>query len=149
MIIDTLKNAGLYRGLGERVAAGLDFLVSQDLASLPPGKIELRGNDLYALVQTYDSRPIELAKWEAHRKYIDIQLIVSGVERLGYASVDTLTVTEPYDEEKDYMLLDGPGQYARAEPGTFLIFYPHDAHSPGVAIDSPSKVKKVVVKVRV
>src|SRR5690606_30197605 len=124
----------------------------RDLASLPIGKIEIRGGgEVFALVQSYSTKPADAAAWEAHRKYIDIQCIVEGVERLGYGPVDAMAVTRPYEEESDYLLLDGAaGQYARAAAGTFLIFHPHDAHSPGVAIDDvPATVKKIVVKVRV
>lgn len=88
--------------------------------------------------------------WEAHRKYIDVQFVAAGVEEMGYANVDTLTVKKPYDETADYALFDGAGTFVKVPTGSFTIFFPQDGHIPGSAIDGqPAAVRKVVVKVAV
>jgi len=149
MIVDKLRNASLYEGMGERIALGLEFLRSNDLPGMAPGKHEIRGSEVYAIVTQYDTKRLEASRWEAHRCYIDIQYIVQGCERLGYANVADLRVSEPYDGEKDALFLEGEGSFVTARPGTFILFGPEDAHMPGVALTSPGPVKKVIVKVRV
>lgn len=149
MIFDILKNASLYYGLGERMKAGLQWLENADPNALEPGRYDILGDDCYALVMTYDTKLPEQASWEAHRRYIDIQYIASGAERMGYANLAALATTVPYDESKDAELLKGVGDFVTAGAGTFVVFQPEDAHMPSVAVDSPAPVKKAVVKVLV
>ena len=68
---------------------------------------------------------------------------------MGFAPLETMKVTEGYNSEKDIEFLTGTGDYVTARPGSFTIFFPHDAHQPGVAIGESTGVKKVVVKVKV
>jgi len=150
MIVDILKNAAQYTDLGTSFSAAFEFLKKSDLAGLAPGKYEIDGSNVYAMVSQYDTRPREEGKWEAHRKYFDIQYIVSGSELIGYSNLEALTVTTPYNEKDDYMLLDGHGDFLTASAGKFFIFSPQDAHMPCMAIGGRSgPVKKVVVKIRV
>ena len=151
MILDTLEHAALYAGLTPGIAAALNFLRGTDLAALPTGKHEISGKDLIAIVEEYESRPLEKCFWEAHRKHIDVQCVVRGSERMGHAELARLTVTQPYLEEKDVMKLADPGHagsFVSVRAGAFAIFFPHDAHIPGLADGAPAPVKKVVMKVR-
>lgn len=149
MIIDKRKNAYLYFTLGERLAAGLRYLQETNLARVEPGRHEIDGTNVYAIVMEYDTEPAEECFWEAHRRYIDIQYVVSGVERMGYANLDRLETDDLYDEETDILKLKAEGDMLVVPAGHFVIFYPHEAHMPGVALDEPQLVKKAVVKVRV
>src|SRR5690349_10296377 len=74
MIVDKLENAGLYYGMGERLAAALRYVQQTDFQSLKPGRYDVRGDEIYALVQHYTPRAKDTAQWEAHRKYYDVQL---------------------------------------------------------------------------
>ncbi len=145
MIVDRIENAVLYRCLGKRIALALEF------AQTPrePGRYELDGDKVFALVQSYQSKPRAEGKWEAHCKYIDVQYIASGAERIGWTHVSRLTLTEPYDETKDIAFYKGTGDFVTVPAGSFAILFPEDAHMPGIAVDTPSPVTKVVVKVRV
>ena len=149
MVVDRIENANLYYGLGERIEAGLKYLENTDFTDKPPGKYSIDGENVYAVVQQYETRLPEECKWEAHRKFIDIQYVVQGAENMGYASLDNLYVTQEYDEINDYLLLEGKGSMVLCKSGTFTVFMPEDAHMPGVAIGSPKQVKKAVVKVRI
>ena len=146
MIIDHLKNAAQYAGLGTRIEAGLAWLAATDFTTMAPGRYELDGKNLYALVQSYETRDPSLGKWEAHRRYIDIQYVVTGCEKMGYAEISTLKGST-YDAEKDFLFLEGTGDLLTCGPGTFVLFAPQDAHMPCLAIDKPQAVTKVVVKV--
>ena len=148
MIIDKIKNADIYYNLGEKIEKALRYLKEKDFSSMSDGKYEIYGNKIFAMVSRYETKPVNTGVWEAHKKYIDVQYIAEGTEKLGYAPVDILTVSEEYSEEKDIMFLNGEGSYIGAGKGAFLIFYPGDGHMPGLNPgDSKKNVLKVVVKV--
>lgn len=152
MIRDELKNAQLYEGLGAGIAAALRYLRATDLAALPAGKHEIAGKDLIAIVEEYHSRTHAQCFWEAHRRHIDVQCVVRGAEKIGYANLGALNVTQPYNEEKDVMKLDDPagvGEFMTIRAGSFVILGPEDAHMPCLAVTEPAPTKKVVMKVRI
>ena len=149
MIIDQLSNADQYHGLGERVAAGLRWLVEHAGAGLPDGRCEIDGEAMYALAITYEPRDAAGAEFEAHQRYLDIQYVVSGVERMGWADLGTLTPRGEYDADSDARMFSGEPSWVTAAAGTFIIFKPQDGHIPGVATEGSGQVRKLVVKVRV
>jgi hypothetical protein len=87
-------------------------------------------------------------KWEAHKKYIDIQFIVNGKEKMGYSHKNKMIVTHEYNSDKDALYLKGEGNYLVAEAGYFAIFFPTDVHMPCIALNLSTPVKKVVIKVK-
>lgn len=147
MVIDGLQNAAQYHILGARFAKGLRWLAENDVAAMAAERYDIDGDDVYVMVQEYDSKPKEDGFWEAHRQYADIQLVVAGAEHMGYAATPTLTASE-YDESRDFLPLSGEGMFIEMQTGTFMVLWPQDAHMPGMAIDEPAPVKKAVVKVR-
>jgi biofilm protein TabA len=101
------------------------------------------------MVQEYDSQPVGAEKFEAHRRFIDIQYIASGEEIMYYAELEQLTPGE-YHADKDYMDLDGAGLALTVRAGDFVIFFPQDAHlSSRCTGAGPRPVRKVVIKVPV
>lgn len=149
MIIDHINNAALYYGLGAGIEAGLRFLKTVDLEHLPLGKNEIRGDKLFTVVSEYTAKDKAASKWEAHRKYIDIQYVVSGAENMGYQCVSKLEVESQYDDKNDVLFLRGPGGLLTVAEGFFVIFFPQDAHQPGLSVRRPQMVRKIVVKVLV
>ncbi len=153
MILDRLDNASMYRSLGPEIAAALDYLRQADFSEVPDGRHELDGERLFVIVQQYQTKPVAEAMWEAHRQYVDVQYVVQGAERIGYASLrDNLPVRRPYDAQKDLIFYDTAGDFFALQAGDFAIFTPHDIHAPGLAL-TPSgalaAVRKAVVKCRV
>ncbi len=148
MIADLLTNAGLYAALGPGIARGLQFLAETDLASLAPGKHELDGKQLYALVSDYSPKPPAEGRWEAHRRYLDLQYVVSGIERIGVTPIDRLAAGE-YDADRDMLRLSGAGDLLTFGAGQFMILWPGDAHMPGIDAGVPGPVRKVVVKIAI
>lgn len=149
MIIDSLKNAALYHGVTPGIRKALEYLAKTDFSGMAPGKVELDGRNLYALIQHYESKPRDKGLWEAHRRYIDVQYVAEGIESMGHALLETMTVTRPYEDENDYALFSGKGDYVTVRAGMFAVFFPHDVHSPTLAWDAPAPVRKVVVKVAI
>lgn len=149
MILDSLGRLDLYRGLPPRVVAALEFLGTRDPAILPLGRIEIDGDRLYALVQEYETKPPAPAAWEAHRRYIDVQFLAAGEERIGAADIGAMRLAQPYDETRDVAFFTGEGDFFTLTPGRFAVFVPHDVHLPGLAVVSPGRVRKIVVKAAV
>ena len=148
MIIDTLDNAARYSGLGDGIASALRYLTDNDCTKLAAGKIPIRGDQVFVLVQDNTTKPREQGVWEAHRMYVDVQFVASGIEEIGYANIETLTKKKPYNDEHDYELFEGSGSFVTVTAGSFAIFFPEDGHMPGCAVDGkPAPVRKIVVKI--
>ena len=150
MIIDSLKNAKSYYGVSAGIKAGLEFLGSQDFSKIELGRHEL-ANGLYCMVMRYDTKPAEEVQFEAHRKYVDIQLVIEGAEKIECAEISSLKPTSEYDAEGDAQFSAGEGDWVRLGAGTFAIFMPQDAHRPSVnaCCCGSGSVYKAVVKVPV
>ncbi|MCM3652946.1 YhcH/YjgK/YiaL family protein [Metabacillus litoralis] len=148
MIIDKITNAILYFDLHPQLKKGLRFLLRDDLATLSVGKYEIDGENVFVLIQEYETIPPEQGRWESHYKYTDIQYMIDGEENMGYANFDEMKVVEQY-EEKDLMFLEGEGDLFTVNQGAFAIFSPQDVHMPQIYLDGPKKIKKAVVKVLV
>jgi len=126
------------------------FLKETDLETITPGRYELQGEDLFINVDEYQTRNEEDTRFEAHKKYADIQYLVSGTERIGIMPLQDTTVTEPYNELLDIAFLDADeNNYSLASQENFFIFFPEDAHRPGLKDVENTPVRKVVVKVRI
>lgn len=151
MIFDLAKNLDFYKalGIGDRYAKAVDFLKNNDLKALEPGKYEIDGKNVYANVVSYTTIPWEDAKFEAHENYTDIQYVIEGSEVMTYAPVDQLTLSVPYNAEKDVMFFDNsnPGLQIAVNEGEYLIFQPWDGHKPKAANGEPAPIKKVIVKI--
>ena len=147
MIKDYLKNATIYNSISEYLKKGFDWLQNSDLEKLPDGKYEIDGDKVYASIQTYETK--DDAKYESHRKYIDIQYVISGQEKIGVVNVANCTTCVEYDSQKDLEFYDinQDDEYLLLNEGQFIILYPHDAHKPSIKVNTTSIVKKVVVKV--
>lgn len=145
MIIDNLSNFELYISLHKDFKLVYDYIKTHNLADMKCGRYELRGADVFFNLQEYETKPVQ--KLEAHKKYIDIQIVIKGAEYMGYTNLDKTTVIEEYDEEKDVMFLEGSVDKLRADNKNFLIFYPDDAHMPALSIDKPQYTKKAIFKI--
>ena len=145
MIVDRIENAGIYQGLGQRIALALASVQTPR----DPGRHELDGDNVFVIAQRYQSKPLAEGKWEAHRNYIDVQFVAEGVERIGWAPLGRLNLSEPYQEAKDVAFYQGEGDFVTVPAGSFVILFPEDAHMPGIAVGTPAPVTKIVVKVRV
>jgi biofilm protein TabA len=120
---------------------------SAKLASLPAGTYPIEDKNAYAIITEAPSKTPEAAKWEAHRKYIDLQYVIRGEEKIGVAPLGSATVTEPYDEKKDSAHYTADGKYYTATPSEFYLFFPSDAHRPNLKVDGFDVVKKLVIKI--
>ncbi|MBK1809948.1 YhcH/YjgK/YiaL family protein [Clostridium sp. YIM B02505] len=147
MIIDKLENGQDYFGLGEKIKKALEYLENTDVSNLTPGKYHIENDEIFAMVSEYDTKSVEGALWEAHKRYIDIQYMVKGTEKMGYTNVENIETTVDYDVEKDILFGTAQGDFVTVEEGMFIIFKPQDGHMPSISVEKSETVKKVVVKV--
>ena len=150
MIYDSCENQTRYYPCHKAFAEAFAFIKEAAEKDLAPGRYELDGTNVFAIVQEYTTAP-QGEEFEAHKAYIDIQYILSGQETMECAELKNCEVVTPYDPQKDVAMLVCTGVSAKMEfeSGTFAIFFPQDAHKPGFMLSRPSPVKKVIVKVRV
>lgn len=149
MIIDRITNAHLYASLSPAFKQAFDYLQQTDLATLANGKYEIDSENMYVSVQEYDTKPKEQGKWEAHRRYIDVQYMIRGTEQIGYAHLAGLAPAQAYDASRDVAFFSGAGDFSTMQEGSFMILFPEDAHMPCISVNEPTQVKKAVVKILV
>src|SRR5574344_319581 len=149
MIKGNIKSFNNIENLPENIKLGLDFIKNTDLKTIKCGKYQIQGDDIYANVQDYTSKLVENGKFEAHKKYIDIQYVIEGMEQIGVEHVSDMQEETVYENEKDIVFLSTKKdfEFIKLNIEDFVILYPEDAHMPSIAIKTPTYVKKVVVKV--
>ena len=128
-----------------------EYLARTDLASLPLGRTDIEGDDVYVMLSEGETRPANQVQFEAHRRCIDIQLVVRGQESIGVTPLAGLVTTEPYDAARDIEFFAAPqtSETLALRAGDFAVFTPSDAHRPSLHLDGPHVSRKAVVKVSV
>ena len=134
--------------LQNRIEKALEFFKKNDLVKLELGKHVI--NDwLYINVQEYETKARNQCRFESHRKYVDIQYMINGIEAIDTADIDKLEIETDYDSDKDVMFWKSKDNQMRSviTKGSYVILYPQNAHMPCIAVGSPICVKKAVAKV--
>lgn len=149
MIIDNLSMLCKYTGVCEKLSVVCEFLSENSLADLECKRYDLK-DGVFLNVSEYE--PYAAGdKWETHKKYADLQIVVEGSEKMDGASLCEVKGPNGYNAEDDFEFYDvceGTVTTICAVPGTFAFFAPGDPHRPGIKLDSP-KVKKAVFKIPV
>ena len=150
MIYDKLENIGMYVGSDSDIARAVDFAKAFTDGD---GRYHIDGEKMYANVETYQTGPENDKLFESHRKYIDVQIMLSGSEMHGVIPLneENLTVLKPYDQEKDLVFYGTICDYSRVilATGEFVIYFPQDCHKPGCQLNNASTVRKMVVKIAI
>ncbi len=146
MILDRIENAERYVSLHPRFGPAFAFLRATDLASLSDGRHAVDDDRIFVVVARGEGRGREGASLEAHRRYIDIQLTLEGIDAIGYKPTASCTDPQgPFDEDKDVVLYkDAPDTWTPLPPGMLAIYFPEDAHAP---LGCTGAVRKAVVKI--
>ena len=150
MILDKLENQGLYVNTNNNLKKAFDFLLNNNVEELADGKYEIDSNNVFALVQSYTTKQEDDNKWESHQKYIDIQYVFKGNETIMWTPVVELNVEEDYSEERDVTFYENSSHSTKLNltDNYFCILFPEDGHKPGCIFDEPTKIKKVVLKIK-
>lgn len=149
MIKDSLSNAHRHDAEHPYFRTVFEILQSLNCGALQDGHIELDGNYVFIDIATVEGRNSTESPLESHKRYIDIQMPLSGTETFGVKELEHCNITrKPYDEQTDVALWsDTPDRFVDVAPGEFVVFFPSDAHAP--CITASARHQKLVVKVSV
>ena len=149
MIYAKNKDALAYRGIHPNLDLALERITPEFLAGVGPERVEIKGGDVYATRFTYETIPAEESFFEAHKKYLDIHIMVQGSEGVEIAPPEVLAEFDRV-EANDFYAYRGEGDYRLTlSPGDFLVVFPGDAHRIKMQLDGPKTVSKVVFKVKI
>jgi len=152
MITSTLSNLHWYKIISPNFEKAINYVLGTDFSDQETGKYEIDGDNVFAIVNEYTTRPLSECDPEGHREYADIQIMIDGAEKFGYTPLLDQVATTPYNPERDvalYSIGEEDLSYITLPAGQFIIFFPTDIHQPEVFIHQPYPVKKVVIKVAV
>jgi YhcH/YjgK/YiaL family protein len=152
MIVTDIKHFAHQGDMTLAFTKAIEFLRLRGLHDLPDGRVEIEGNNVFAIIQRYETHEADVPTFEYHRKYIDVQYLVSGEEIIGWTPAERITITAPYDAEKDVAFGDmaaGKWTPVYLQTGQAAVFWPEDGHAPKLAAGAPSAVMKIVVKIAV
>jgi biofilm protein TabA len=150
MIVTDIGHLGEQAALTPALRKALDFLRQVEGQTLADGRIEIDGDNVYAIAQSYQTLEGGVWAFEGHRKYLDVQYVAGGEEIIGWADAACVAITMPYDPSKDAWLGTVPAEQitpVRLRAGQLAVLYPEDAHAPKRAAGLPQPVNKIVVKV--
>lgn len=155
MIVTTFEDCQRYAAISPKLQRAFDWLTSHDLRSLPEGRTDIDGDDIYINRSSFTSKSREDARWEIHHQYLDIQMVVCGQEQMDVTPASLTTNVDEYNAATDYQQVQSregePYQTIRMVPGQMTIVFPEDAHRPAIHRDgrTPAQIEKAVVKIRV
>ncbi len=150
MIVDSLKNIDVYRGVSADIYAGLKFL-QQAKEDIKVGEYPINKN-VKAIVSEYNTVEVFERGYEAHKHVIDIQYPIRGLERIKWSPIEGMEINIPYDEKKDRTFFKSPssqGTHVDIGNGIFAIMFPEDGHSPQHYVGKPEFIKKITIKVSI
>lgn len=149
MIYDHLDQQLRYRNCHPGLALAFDYLTTFD-PQTPDGRVDLDGDRVFALVQSYETSPASGRQFESHYNYVDLQYMVSGEEIIYHSPLGPLKESVPYNPEKDLIFYTGEAAQALImTPGMFTVLFPQDGHMPCCSHRADAPAKKVVIKLRV
>ena len=147
MILDSLENAQKYYGLNPGFKKAFEFLKSVNIEEVQ-GRIDIDHDRVYAMVIKAEGHGHEGVQLEIHKKYIDIQFGVGGINEFGWKPAsECVTSTQPFDNDDDYGFFgEEPDVWIPVKPGQYAIFFPEDGHTPK---GGSGALHKILVKVAV
>lgn len=134
--------------ISEKVQFAIDYVNSLDFNNIELGTYSI-DNGIYYIVKEYDTKPVEECRLESHKRYIDIQWMISGLEEIQTSSTEKLRLAKDYNSENDVMFWEPPKHMCRCilSDNSYIVLYPNDAHMPGIMVNKPQKLKKIIIKV--
>lgn len=151
MIIGKLKDFNKDSFAHENIKKAFEFIETHNLLELKEGKTVIDGDNVYVNRMSYVGKPVEECKWENHNKYLDLQLVIKGVEGFQYVDLqrEGLVATTPYDEVKDKTNFKGEADgIIYLHDGQFAIVWPSDVHMPLIKVNDEI-IEKAVFKIKI
>lgn len=149
MIFGNVNHSKTYSNLEKDLLTCLDYIKNNSLVNYKKGCYEIDGKDIFVNILEYKTCEKEDRFWEAHRKYIDIHIMLDGCERINFNFIENLEQKE-YQEDSDFLPLNGNEcGYVELNKDDFLICYPQDAHMTAIKVNSAQNIKKAIFKVKI
>ncbi len=149
MIFGSIKHLEEYLFLEERIKECFEYVKSNELVSYEIGRYEIDGERFFVNIVEYTTTNPEERFWEAHRKYLDVHVMLEGTEQIDMNFIQNMDVKE-FIEKDDFLPMDGDkNSSVILRDGDFLICYPSDGHRTAVAAAGPEKIKKAIFKVHI
>lgn len=149
MIWDQIEQIARYEGSSPRLERVARFLRETDLKQLPLGRTDIQGEEIYVNHMTYttaEQREEDL--YEAHGRYLDLHLVLSGREAVSVAPIETLALAEVREAEDSTMYRGRGAVSVPLTAGSFLLLYPGEGHLPKLALNGETaQVDKLVFKI--
>ena len=146
--IDKVQFARQYHSNQGQWDKAFAYLKTTDVKNLANGRHVIDGDNVYAIVTEAPTKDYDKTAFESHRKYIDLQYVITGEENMAKAPVPSVTVSKPYDPSADIAYYTGEGKVYTVPAGSFMIFFPTDAHRPNITPGGNKVVKKIVIKIK-
>ena len=149
MIFGNIKDIEAYGFLEENVLKFLKYAKNNDLVNFETGSYEIDGDNVFVNIVEYETTTPENRVWEAHRRYLDLHMMLKGAEEMDVNFVDNM-VQKEFAEKDDLLFLEGEkNSHVILSAGDFLICYPEDGHKTAIQVNGPEQVKKAVFKIRI
>lgn len=147
MIFGNINQKAAYGFLPEALKECFEYAGTHALAVCEKGSHPIDGERLFVNIVEYETTTPENRFWEAHRKYLDVHLLLDGQEQIDLNFIENMEQKEFVDKD-DFLPMEGPANsHVILRPGDFLICYPEDGHRTAVAVDGPESIKKAIFKV--
>lgn len=149
MIFGNIMHEEKYDFLTEKIKACFAYAKQYDLATYNKGSYKINGDDFFVNIENYATVKREDRFWEAHRKYIDVHMIIEGEESIDVSFCDNMQI-KSFDEQRDFVELIGKEQATvnLLNKGDFLICYPEDAHRTAIMYKESKVIKKAIFKIK-
>ena len=155
MFVYHIKDRSDYTSIKAKLKRAFEFIESNDLSNEEPGRIEIDGDEIFANIQHYNTGNEDLINYESHDRYIDVQYMIEGSEKIKVIGRDKIgPVNIPYNSENDITFYNDPqkqGTELHMEKGEVAVFFPQDCHKTQCSLveNKPVNNKKVIVKVKI
>jgi len=148
MIYNSLKYLSTYKVFSNNIKTAIEFVEQTDLVNLAKGKYEIKDKTIFAIVNEYETLPIEKCLCESHKKYIDLQILILGKEKFGIETLTNQLPKNEYNASEDVLFYDMEiKNFIHVHENEFVFFFPFDIHQPEICVKNPEFVKKIVIKI--
>ncbi|RJX73660.1 DUF386 domain-containing protein [Vibrio sinensis] len=149
MFKGTLSELHLCQHLPSKLLKIIEQVKQHLSSSTENGRYPLVGDDVFFFVVDDNTQLLNERKSEIHRKYIDVQILLSGEETFGYSEHPFQSIAEDMLENRDLAFSEDiiDEQFVNLNVNDFVIFKVEQPHRPLVATNEPMPVRKAIIKI--
>ena len=152
MIFTNVNDEIQNKSLAKDIQFCIEFAKKNEnkILSLVNGSYDIEYNDIKMNVGKYFTKSENEKFWESHKKYLDVQIMINGTEKVSVGDMRNMDI-KSFDAEKDLVILEGEKEFdIIITTGDVLVFFPNDVHKPELNVsenDNSGNIRKIVTKV--